>query len=98
MTSASAVCIDHRLQSFGMLRINPFIFVMSSRAHSSFNASINSDFFIGRGLLFLILLHRMCHRFSIGFKSGEFAGQTPGPQLAKPSSSYCLRRTDAAPL
>ena len=81
-----------------MLWINPFIIFISSRAHSSFNALINSDFFIGYGLLFLTLLHRICHRFSSGFRSGEFAGQIPSPQLSKLSFSYCLQRTNAAPL
>ncbi len=41
-------------------------------------ALISSAFF---GLLFLIFLLIIPHRFSMGFRSGEFAGQSSTPTL-----------------
>ncbi len=39
------------------------------------------------GLLFLLFLLTITHRFSMGFRSGEFAGQSSTPTGQQSSSS-----------
>ncbi len=48
-------------------------------AQVSLTAAFSSSAFFG--LLFLIFLLTMPHRFSLGLRSGEFAGQSSTPTL-----------------
>ncbi len=49
------------------------------------------------GLLFLIFLLTILHRFSIGFRSGEFSGQSSTQHHAHLTSFWCFWQCGQVP-
>ncbi len=57
-------------------------------------ACSSSAFF---GLLFLIFLLTIPHRFSMGFRSGEFAGQSSTPTHGHLTNFWCFWQCGQVP-
>ncbi len=49
------------------------------------------------GLLFLIFLLKISHRFSIGFRSGEFSGQSSTPNVGHLTNFWCFWQCGQVP-